>query len=212
MDPLGKVLLSYPRVGFMLKIMKQLFTVLLFLVTSGAAYAQQNDIRFDINELFKLRLDSIERRVITYEDRAGISFYMHYSVTNLSSDTLTYITNFCFYYDQCSLSVDNAVFDVNTVNLGCMLNYQERHSISPGGTYSHVEWINNTDSITSLKLGQWLTTLSIPLVVKEEGYLVEGRATGEKKYRLFWKGEATVVETNEDCRKRKKKKKRRQNH
>jgi hypothetical protein len=122
------------------------------------------------------------------------SYYLYYTVTNLSKDTLTYITNSCFYYNHYSLKVGQFEFDLNPSG-GCLFNETTPHSLAPGESFSESEWITAINLNTLIK-GEWTVTLSVPLVKDgEKTYRVDGRTFVENEEYCIFTKQTKIIET-----------------
>ncbi|MGL5890534.1 MAG: hypothetical protein ACRC3B_11650 [Bacteroidia bacterium] len=147
-----------------------------------------------VNTKFEVRLDSIERRLTVNKWETDSSYYLHYTVTNISMDTLTYVTNSCFYYNHYSLKVGQAEFDINPSG-GCQFNEITTYLLAPGESFTKSEWITATN-LNALTKGEWSVTLSIPLVKdNEKTYRVDGRVFVENQEYIVFDRRTKITET-----------------
>lgn len=177
-----------------------LFSLLLILAPLSHLSAQD-----DINQLFELKLDSVERRITINKQGHDTSYFMHFRIKNLSKDTLTFLTNTCFYYNHSTLSVGTLQLDLNAAG-GCLFNSHNWHTLPPGESFSEAQWITALH-LNELKIGTFESKLSIPVINdKPFMYRVDGRDVYENVEYLVFVGEIKVVETYIDNRKKKKSK------
>tara|TARA_B100001173_G_C15698729_1_gene425128 strand:- start:32 stop:604 length:573 start_codon:yes stop_codon:yes gene_type:complete len=182
------------------------FLSILFILTIVSANAQNSNTVVDVNELFDLKVDSIEQKITINKWDADTSYYLHFKVENISNDTLTYITNTCFYYNHSSLTIDNLELDLNPDG-GCSFNSLNVYKLDPGESFVESEWIT-ASNLNTLKIGEWNITLSVPLIRDNPTtYRIDGRSFVEDKKYLTNNCLTKVVKTVVENRKRKKKKK-----
>lgn len=175
--------------------------ILFFLIASSCAFTQVSDSR-NVNTKFEIQLDSIERKMTVNKGGIDSSYYLHYTVTNKSTDTLTYLTNSCFYYNHCSLKIGQLEFDLNPIG-GCPFNEIIPHLLAPGESFHKSEWITATN-LNALNKGKWDVTLSIPLVKDDEKkYRVDGRSFVENEEYLIFSKQTKIIETYIGNKKRK---------
>ncbi len=151
------------------------------------------------NAKFELHLDSIERKVILNKWGTDSSYYLHYSVTNISEDTLIYLTNSCFYYNHYSLKVGTQLFDLNQSG-GCYCNVTTLHLLPSGVSFKKSE-LFTSNSLNSLATGEWNVCLSIPLVRDTEKiYRVDGRTFVKNEEYIIFDEQTKIIETYIDNR------------
>ena len=177
--------------------MKKYFTILVTLFSFYSVHAQDN-----VNKLFKLTLNLIERRVAIDKRGTDTSYFLDYSIENISDDTLVYITNSCFYYNHYSLKSEQQEFNLNAEG-NCQVNALTHHTLAPGEFFNMSEWITATE-LNLLETGEWNMSLQVPLVKDERGYRVDGRDLVENGQYLTFNGEIIVVQILEINRKKKK--------
>jgi len=183
--------------------MRYHFIILFILITSSSAFTQVSNSTTHVNTKFEIHLDSIERKVTANKWGTDSSYYLHYTVTNISKDTLTYVTNSCFYYNHFSLKVGQLEYDLNPSG-GCLFNETTPHALAPGESFNKSEWITATN-LNTLTRGEWSVTLSIPLVKDDEKtYRVDGRTFVENEEYLIFVNQTKIIETYINNRKRKK--------
>jgi hypothetical protein len=179
-----------------------LFTFTIFTVLN--AICQNNDSIRDLNQQLSLRIDSMEQKIT--EDKWGtiILHHIHYSITNKSSDTVTFITNSCPSYNTYKLSVNDTTYRINT-DIRCSLNALTRHIIPPNETISLKEYasmhsihkFSNTDFVR----------FSIPIAIDgPNSFRVSGFNPDQKE--LIYQGKLQVVTAFSSSIKTKKRKKR----
>ena len=173
------------------------------MIASSSAFTQVGNSITHVNTNFQTHLDSIERKVTVNKWGTDSSYCLHYTVTNISKYTLTYVTNSCFYYNHYSLKVGQLEFDLNPSG-GCMFNETTLHSLAPGESFNKSEWITATN-LNTLPKGEWSVTLSIPLVKDDEKtYRVDGRTFVENEEYLIFVKQTKIIEPCINNRKRKK--------
>jgi len=173
-------------------------------VISTNTIAQENN-RPDVNLLFELKADTIERRITVNKWGNDTSYFLHYTVKNISTDTLSYMANSCFYYNHYTLKIGQIVFDLNPTG-GCKFNSVTIHELSPGESFHMADWITAVN-LKLMKTGIEDAVLSIPLVMDNKAeYRVDGRSFVENKEYLVFKGPVKIIETYFDKRKRKRNK------
>jgi hypothetical protein len=183
--------------------MRYYFILLFILIASPSAFTQVSNSTTHINTKFEIHLDSIERKVTVNKWGTDSSYYLHYTVTNISKYALTYVTNSCFYYNHYSLKVGQHEFDLNPSG-GCLFNETTPHSLAPGESFNRSEWITAAN-LNTLTKGEWSVTLSIPLVKDDEKtYRVDGRTFVENEEYLIFVNQTKIIETYINNRKRKK--------
>ncbi|MCR9172895.1 MAG: hypothetical protein NXI10_10400 [bacterium] len=169
---------------------------------------QDSTSTIELNKLFEIRVDSIEQKVTINKWGADTSYYLHFQVKNISTDTLTYKTNTCFYYNHSVLNVENLEFDLNPDG-GCLFNSHNIYKLSPGEAFSEAQSITAYNyQLNKLKIGEWNSSLSVPLVKDDSTtYRVDGRSFIENQQYLKCENRTKVVKTIVDNSKRKKKNK-----
>ena len=183
--------------------MRYHFILLFTLIAYSGAFTQVNNSITHVNTKFEIHLDSIERKVTVNKWGTDSSYYLHYTVTNISKDTLTYVTNSCFYYNHYSLKVGQLEFDLNPSG-GCPFNETIPHFLAPRESFNESEWIKATN-LNTLTKGEWSITLSIPLLKNDEKtYRVDGRTFVENEEYLIFVKQTKITETYINNRKRKK--------
>ena len=184
--------------------MNKLFTYFLTLTLSGSLFAQTITKDVDINDLFKLEVDSIEQRVTINKWGNDTSYYLHYKVKNTSSDTLTFKTNTCFYYNHSILNINNLKIHLNPEG-GCYFNSHNIYKLAPNESFIEAQWITAYD-LNKLVSGEHSAKLNIPILKNSSTtYRIDGRWLDEIKLYLTYEGEIKVVNTVINKRKRKKK-------
>ena len=183
--------------------MRQSYILIFFLALTTGVEAQTNNPKYEVNLNLSIQLDSIERRITINKNNTDTSYYMHCTVKNISVDTLTFVTNSCFYYNHCTLSVEQTTFDLNPDG-GCIANALTFHSIAPGESYKYTEWIT-ASNLKNLTKGKSNITLNIPVVKDDETtYRIDGRDFVKTKQLLIFTGLAKVTELKVVKTKRKK--------
>lgn len=179
---------------------------LLFFILLVSLYLHGQDNKLnsdDINSLFEVTLDSIERVITKNEWSIDTSYYIHYRVKNISNNTLVYITNSCFYYNHYRIKIEDVTYEVNEKG-GCSMNMITPYELSKEESFSRKEWITS-DFNFFLK-----TKVNIELVIpivkdKNNDYRVDGRSFVEDEQELIFQGQVTFIETHKDYPKQKKK-------
>lgn len=179
--------------------MIRLLSTLVILTIAATANAQDNSSSIDVNELFDLKVDSIEQRITIHKWGTDTSYFLHYTVENISGDTLTYITNSCFYYNHYSLTVEHLKFDLNPEG-GCSFNSLDWHSLAPGEKFNESEWITAIN-LKELETGNCNMLLSVPLVLDKIECRVDGRDFVDNEQHLLFEGKSIVIKTIVDNRK-----------
>lgn len=167
--------------------MKIYFILLVMLTSFCSVYAQDN-----IDKLFKINLNVIRSTVMVNKWGSDTTYYLDYSVENISTDTLVYITNSCFYYNHYSLKTSEQEFDLNPIG-SCSFNELTYHTLAPGEAFNISEEFIAGD-LSLLKAGNWYVTLKVPLVKDARGYRVDGRDFIQDKQYLIYNGTAVVVQ------------------
>ena len=122
----------------------RLISIFLFLTITSVVNAQDSSVIVDVNELFELKVDSIEQKITINNWGTDTTYYLHFEVKNISNDTLTYITNTCFYYNHSTLSVGNLEFDLNPSG-GCYFNSHNIYRLAPNKSFTEAQWITTYD-------------------------------------------------------------------
>lgn len=171
--------------------MKYNLVILSALLISIKALAQ---VSYTKNTTLELVVDSIERRIDQTRRDTDTTYYIHYTVKNISGSALTFVTNSCFYYNHCTLTVGENTFDVNPKG-GCYANFTTNHYLKPGESFKHTEWAT-ASNFNTLVAGVFNTNLVIPLVLDNvTTYRVDDRGYAENIEQLFFDKQAKVVET-----------------
>ncbi|UPT66031.1 MAG: hypothetical protein M0D57_16250 [Sphingobacteriales bacterium JAD_PAG50586_3] len=161
------------------------------LIISIKALAQVN---YTKNATFELAVDSIERRINQTRRDTDTTYYIHYTVKNISGNALAYVTNSCFYYNHCTLTVGETTFDVNPQG-GCYANTITYHYLKAGESFKHTEWAT-ASNFNTLVGGVFNTSLVITLVVDNDTtYRVDGNGYAKNIEQLIFNKPAKVVET-----------------
>jgi hypothetical protein len=175
--------------------MKYHLILFVLMVLSPKASAQTGDSLNTVNTIFEVQPDSIERKITIHKWGTDTSYYLHLSVKNISKNTLTYVTNSCFYYNHYSLKIGQRESGLNPAG-GCMYNELTPHVLKPGESFSRKEWITG-NNLGSLVKGGYNVTLSIPLIKdKETTYRVDGRDFVVKKAWLIFDKQTKITETH----------------
>lgn len=183
--------------------MRHFFIFVFMLLCACSAFARENQPVADVNTIFEIHLDSVERKVTVNKWGTDSSYFLHYTVKNISGDTLTYVTNSCFYYHHCTLTIGQMTFDLNPTG-GCMVNALSRHTLAPGESFHRTEWITAKD-LEKLTAGEYPAKLRVPLVKDDKTtYRVDGRTFVENEVYLISDSDTKVMETYIDTRRRKK--------
>lgn len=193
--------------------MKNSFLVLLVTFSSYHMYAQDHRFQNRIHTQFELHVDSIDRTIAVHKQSTDTFHVLHHTIKNTSGDTLTYVTNSCFYYNHFTMEISGVQFEVNE-NGGCLFNEQQPHIVAPGESVRISEWITSAE-LNKLTSGEWDGKVIIPLVQdNERTYRVDGRyltrqegkndAVGREEYLIFT-GRIKVVEIDHTYPKGKKK-------
>ncbi|WP_027421238.1 hypothetical protein [Crocinitomix catalasitica] len=173
---------------------------------SDKVIAQNSSAKIDVNKIFELKIDSIEQRITIHKWGVDTSCFLHFQVKNISRDTLGYLTNTCFYYNHCSLTIGNLELDLNAAG-GCPFNSYKGYKLAPAGSFIASQWITALN-LNKLIIGEWNMILHVPLVADNPTrYRVGGRSFVEHKQFLKSESRAKVVKTTIDNRKWKRKKK-----
>ncbi|MBC9812614.1 hypothetical protein H9Y05_09040 [Crocinitomicaceae bacterium CZZ-1] len=191
--------------------MKNIFLVLLLFVCSYQVHAQDHRFQNRIHTQFELHVDSLERCTVAHKQYVDTVYWLHFSVKNTSGDTLTYVTNSCFYYNHFTMIIGRVQFEVNE-NGGCLFNEQQPHIVAPGASVRISEWITSA-KLNQLDTGEWDGKVIIPLIRDtEQIYRVDGRyltqhgndVVGQEEYLIF-EGRINIVQTYTEGFKGKKK-------
>lgn len=143
----------------------------------------------------ELTLDSIECRTDENRWDTLTMHFAHFSVVNISNDTIRYIANSCFYYNHYYLQCGNREFDINPRG-GCHFNAHTMYEIPPGESFSRAEDIHAIN-LESLQEGHQKVVLSIPLVTKIENcFLVDGRDFVKDPVQLVFVGTTKVMSSS----------------
>lgn len=184
--------------------MKRYFILLFALINISVAFAQKPDSLAPVNTIFEINLRCIERIVTVNKWGIDSSYFLHYTVRNISKDTFTYVTNSCFYYNHYSLKIGKLEFDLNPSG-GCMFNSTTPYALAPGESFKKSEWII-ASNVNAIAGGEWDVKLLVPLVMDDETtYRVDGRPFVENEECLIFDNHTKVIETYIDNRKRKRK-------
>lgn len=183
--------------------MKRCSGILFVLLSFFTLRAQDKSTTSDVNTLFELKLDSIEVRITEHKWGIDTNQFLHFTVKNRSEDSLTYVTNSCFYYNHYALKTPTTAIDINPSG-GCSFNQLTPFVLAPGTSVSRSEWAVAAE-LAALAVGELDVTLTIPLISHEKNnYRVDGRDFVENKKQLIYSGKTKVVRTYSDNRKRKK--------
>lgn len=183
--------------------MRNYIFVLLAITIIQNVNAQVDNSSSNIITQFKLTLDSVELRTTINRWGTDTSYYLHYNVKNISNDTLTYVTNTCFYYNHSTLKIENSVYDLNPEG-GCYMNSYNTYVLSPGQSFNESWWVV-AYNFQELKIGEWNVNLSVPIIFDNLGrFRVDGRKFVENKQYLIYTGQSKIINTIQDNRKRKK--------
>ena len=174
--------------------MKYYFIFFIFLIFCTGSIAQMRYSLDDNKVIFKIYLDSIERKIIINKWEADTSYYLHYKVENSSKDTLTYVTNGCFYYNHYSLKGGGIEFDLNPIG-SCSFNDEHPHLIAPGKSFNMSEWITGVN-LNMLTKGKRDVKLEVPIVKDNNTtYRIDGRANVDNVTHLIFEGYTKMMES-----------------
>lgn len=178
----------------MIKIRSRYLVFILSLIYSVNGSAQEIDSLTSVNDLLELKVDSIEQRITVNRWGSDTSYYLHYQVKNISTDTLTYITNSCFYYNHSSLVIGSLDFELNLQG-GCYMNSYNVYQIAPNKSFVEAQWITAI-KLNKLTNGEWKSSLLVHIVKDDNTtYRVDGRDFGENKQYLNFIGKIKVITT-----------------
>ena len=176
----------------MIKIRTRYLVFIFVLMHSINGNAQKNDSLTSVNDLFELKVDSIEQKIIGNRWATDTSYYLHYQVKNISTDTLTYISNTCFYYNHSSLVLGGLLFELNLKG-GCYMNSYNVYQIAPNESFSEAQWIT-AGNLNKLNNGESKASFSVRIVKDDDNtYRVDGRDFGENKQYLNFSGKIKVI-------------------
>lgn len=174
--------------------MIRLLSIFIILSFNKSINAQDNYSTTEMNNLFELKIDSIEQKVTINRWGKDTSYFLYYQVKNISIDRLTYITNTCFYYNHSMLTVGDLKLDLNLKG-GCNFNSHIIYKLAPGESFSEAQWII-ANGLNKLKNGSWSSTLSVPLIKDSQTtYRVDGRKFIKNKKYLNYEGRTKVKKT-----------------
>lgn len=181
--------------------MKRILTLLTLLVTVTKIHAQSDKATVVNPEQlpFELQIDLIEQRQYSRNHTRDTVVYLHYTVRNVTEDTLVYITNSCFYYNHCLLFLGANSYDLNLKG-GCLMNAEEPHTLAPGTTFERIEWIA-TPNLFPLKEGTQSGKVVIWLTQRDErSWRVNGINSVSAKKELIYEGPINILHTHHDYR------------
>lgn len=145
-----------------------------FCLLAFSMVGQENSKERPLEEVFKIKVDTIERRAEAFSSNMDYSYYLILKVTNISSDTVDYTSNSCFYYNHYIMKANGMEFHVNEDG-GCLLNSEEAFTIAPGETIRRREYAKAKE-FDSIPLGAIPVLLSVPLVQRStSNFFVDGR-------------------------------------
>lgn len=172
--------------------MKIIILTYLLLCISLLSIAQSS--QEDINSLFDLKVDSIEKKITLNNWGVDTSHLLHYSVKNISSDTLIYITNSCFYYNHYNLNIDTTYFDLNHTG-SCYGNMPTHNTLPPNDEVHKSESIYS-GNIRNIKKGNRNINLQIPIVKDDiNRYRVDGRWIENIDLFFNYEGQTKITES-----------------
>lgn len=185
--------------------MRQYFKYIFIISFLHNVNAQDSDSLTGINKLFNLTLDSIEQEITLHKWGSDTISYLHLQVQNISTDTLWFKTNSCFYYNHSTLIVDDLKYDLNPDG-DCYVNRYYSYDLAPNESIFESQWIISI-GLNNLKNGDLDVLFSIPIVKDDQlTYRVDGRSFVKTDQYLIYRGKVKVVKKVIDNRKRKKKK------
>jgi hypothetical protein len=186
-------------------ILKQILSVFFILTLANIIYSQDSNSTFELDKLFELKVDSIEQKVTLNNWGSDTSYYLHYQINNIATDTLTFKTNTCFYYNHSTLTIGKLVFALNLMG-GCYFNSHNVYELAPGESLTEAQWITFFN-MNKLEKGDWDATLFVPVVKDDQTtYRVDGRGFVENEQYLVYEGKIKIMNAIIDNRKRKRKK------
>ena len=168
--------------------------VFLFLLFSLTLQAQENIGHTDLNQILELSLNSFEQRITHDELEIDTTYYLHFQVINISNDTLTFITNSCFYYNHSTLTIDSSNFDFNAEG-NCHFNSWKFFELEPNDsmTENQFVWAHNAYKI---KNSAQEATLTFQIVQDDPlTYRIDGRNFIENAQQLVFEGKFTLHKT-----------------
>ena len=173
--------------------MKQTFLLIIFISLGFSTVFAQIDFEdIKINELFRLEVDSFEIRRINDKGHQFTNYFLHYTVTNISDDTLIYFTNSCPSYNQYNFEINDTIYNPN-IWVACPLNLVSFHELSSGQFFSETEIMD--EDFSSLKLGIITLKLTIPVDVRSpKRFQVDGHRCSDNLEELVFNGEILIVE------------------
>ena len=165
--------------------MKQILISSIFLIVCiSGVFSQKIDSTFAIDNFLKLNVDSIEIRTIKSEKDSFSVQLIHYSIINISEDSLIFMAESIHEYYRYSLTLDNKTFNEQIYGVIYRINPSYSHLIAPDmsfpyaiSTPPHLEFID--DNLTSLNL-------TIPITIDSLVYINRGYKDEilSKKYRF----------------------------
>lgn len=174
--------------------MNKLFTIFIITLITNNLVSQKTYFKTNINRFIKLEIESIERNITINNWGSDTTHKLNYSITNLTSDSITYITNSCFYYNHFSMIVNDIYFDLNAEG-GCTINSLNFHSLAPN---KKVNLSDNIDAfnLKKIKNGESNISIVIPVVKEKNSIRVDGRNLIENSEKLIFEGKTKIITNN----------------
>lgn len=172
--------------------MKQILLLMLFIGFGfSTAFGQTDFADVKINEILRLEVDSFTLGKIDAKGNRFIGF-LHYTVTNISNDTLAFGTNGCPSYNQYIFEMNDTIYHTNK-GVRCLCQDGRLYYLFPNQSITKKEVMY--DNFSSLKLGMIKLNLTIPGDVRKPfSFSIDGREFVKDIANLTFEGEVLIVE------------------
>lgn len=175
--------------------MKQISLLITFIgLGLSTIFGQTGFADMKINEILRLEVDSFTLGKVDIKGNRFTGF-LHYTVTNISDDTLMYLTNSCPSYNQYIFEMSDTIYYPNSFRYGtrCLFNSGVVYELLPNQSFSETEAMY--ENFSSLKLDMTSLKLTIPIDAEfPYKFKVGGYGTYSNVEELTFEGEILIIE------------------
>lgn len=172
--------------------MKQPFLLITFICLGFLNVFGQIDFEdVKINEMLRLKVDSFALGEVNAKGNR-LTGFLHYTVTNISDDTIAFNTNGCSSYNQYIFEINDTIYRTNK-GVRCVSRNGRLYYLLPNQSITKKEIMY--DNFSSLESGITKLKLTIPGDVRRPfSFCIDGQSVMKNIANLTFEGEVLIVE------------------
>ncbi len=177
--------------------MKQTLLLISFISLGFSTIFGQVDFPdININELFLLEVDSFEIRKINNKGHKYTNYFLHYTITNISEDTLLFATSDCPHYNQYIFEMNDTMYYPNShPGIGCLIRGGRFYELLPNKSFSDSEEM--LDDFSNLSLDKTDLVLTMPIGIRTQfRFEIDGHRSSDNLDELIFEGEILIIEND----------------